>query len=105
MHASLLGCCRCSNVYHLTTSASQLEAAGAPSLEKDGYNPYSPSGYRNYTMTMYWQRDNGYLPSVWTAQGAAKLTVTEATAAGRTVLACDKRHGSAWLSIAWDVSS
>ena len=40
------------NVYHLRDSAEQLEAADAPNLVKDGYNPYASSGYRDYTMTL-----------------------------------------------------
>jgi hypothetical protein len=30
----------------------------------------------------YWEKDDGYLPSVWTAEGAKKLSVVQAAEAG-----------------------
>jgi hypothetical protein len=44
----------------------------------------------------YWHRNNGYLPKVWTAQGAATLSVAEAAKAG--ALACPVHPGKGSIS-------
>ncbi len=37
------------------TTLQLLYAAGAPKFIKSGYNPHARRGYRDWTMTMYWQ--------------------------------------------------
>ena len=81
------------NGYYLDTQ--KLKAAGAPSLFKTGYNPYARSGYRDWSMTMYWEELSPLIEPCWTAHGTKGLTMAQCQKAGK---GCDR--GRAVLLIA-----